>query len=339
MDTHAPPDAASAPDEALLADLSRDDGAAERALGLLYRRFAPVILRMASRGLGDDAAAADVVQDVFVGVWRSAATFDPARGPARAWILRAAANRIANELRRRDRRPGDGALDVDALAAEDRGPAEEALAAYRRRVLRDALDELPDAQRRALVLAFVDDLTHQQVATALGVPLGTIKTRIRSALGTLRRRLAPAAAALAALLLVAGVWLARTRSDLALDEAALSLVTASDAANLRLGPVGPVAPETHARYRGRPGAGIAVITLSSFPPAPDGARNVVWVRHEGRWAALGFVETDAAGNGRATLAVPHDGVLPERIVVTRERGTPGTEPGGTIVAAWPEGAP
>ena len=339
METRPSTDDASASDEALLADLARDDGGAERALGVLYRRFAPTILRMAKRGLGDDAAAADVVQDVFVGVWRSAGTFDASRGAARAWILRAAANRIANELRRRDRRPGDGALDVDALAAADGGPAEEALAAHRRSVLCAALDELPEAQRRALVLAFVDDLTHQQVAAALDLPLGTIKTRIRSALGTLRRRLAPVAAALVLLLVAAGAWLTRTRSELALDEAALTLVTASDAENLRLAPVPPASPPTHARYRGRPGVDIAVVTLSSFPATAPGERNVVWVRHGERWAALGAVTTDAAGNGRAVLAVPDDGALPEQMVVTRERGTPGATPDGPIVAAWPESTP
>jgi RNA polymerase sigma-70 factor (ECF subfamily) len=338
MDTQPPTDT-DASDEALIAALARGDGRAESALGLLYRRHAPTILRMAARSLGDDAAADDVVQEVFVGVWRSAATFDATRGSGRTWILSAAANRIANELRRRDRRPGDGALDVDALAAAADGPAEAALAAYRRRILGAALDELPEAQRRALVLAFVDDLTYQQVATALGVPLGTTKTRIRSALGTLRRRLAPVAAALVVLLVVGGLWLARTRSQLALDEAGLALVTASDAANLRLAPVAPSTPQTHARYRGRPGTGIAVVTLSSFPATAPGDSNVVWVRHEGRWVALGGVPTDAAGNGRAILAVPHDGALPERIVVTREHGAPGTEPGGRVVAAWPDDAP
>lgn len=339
MDTQPSTDTPFPPDEALIADLRHGDGRAEHALGILYRRHAPAVLRLAARNLGDEAAAADVVQEVFAGVWRSAGTFDAARGSGRAWILSAAANRVANELRRRARRPGDGTLDVDAFAAADDGPAEDALAAYRRQVLRAALDELPDAQRRALVLAFVDDLTHQQVAAALGVPLGTIKTRIRSALGVLRRRLAPVAAALMALLVLGGLWLARTRSELALDDAALSLVTASDAANLRLAPVPPAPSQTHARYRGRPGTAIAVVTLSSFPATAPGERNVVRVRHDGRWVALGEVPTDAAGNGRGIFEVPKDGALPERVVVTRERGASGAEPGGTVVAAWPEGAP
>ncbi|MBY0279243.1 sigma-70 family RNA polymerase sigma factor [Candidatus Binatia bacterium] len=339
MDIAPHEDTAVDSDEALLATLARGDARAERALGVLYRRHAATILGMASRSLVDDAAAADVAQDVFVGVWRSASSFDPKRGSARAWILRAAANRIANELRRRQRRPGDGTLDVETLAIASDGPAEEALAAYRRRVLLSALDELPAAQRRALVLAYVDDLTHQQVAAALGLPLGTIKTRIRSALGTLRRRLAPVAAALAVLLLVSGTWLIRMRTDLALDEAALSLVTSSDTANLRLAAVAPAPPQAHARYRGRPGSGLAVVALSSFPPTAEGEHDVVWVRHGSRWIALGSVSTDATGNGRAIFAVPDDGALPEQIVVSRETGVPGTAPGGAIVAAWPDGTP
>ena len=83
-------------DEDLVAELARDDAAhAERALAALYRRFAGTVFRMAARQL-DDGAAADVFQDVFVGVWRSAGTYDRASGPVRAWLLQAAANRISN---------------------------------------------------------------------------------------------------------------------------------------------------------------------------------------------------------------------------------------------------
>ena len=123
------------------------------------------------------------------------------------------------------------------------------------------------------------------------------------------------------------------------DNARQANQLASGAANLRLAPVPPAPSQTHARYRGRPGTAIAVVTLSSFPATAPGERNVVRVRHDGRWVALGEVPTDAAGNGRGIFEVPKDGALPERIVVARERGASGAEPGGTVVAAWPEGAP
>jgi RNA polymerase sigma factor (sigma-70 family) len=323
-------------DEDLVADLARDEeGRAERALGALYRRFAPVILRMAARSL-DDAAAADVLQDVFVGVWRSASTFDPERGPARAWILQTASNRIANELRRRRRRPADGDANLDELPQDSDGPAEAALAAHRRAVVRTAFAALPAPQQQALALAFFDDLTHQQVAAALGLPLGTAKTRIRTALASLRRHLAPIAASLGVLLVLSGIYLTRTRSQLALDERALALVTASDAQNLRLAPLTPASPETHARYRGRAGTALAVVTLTRFPGAPTGERYVVWVRHGERWLALGSLTPDAGGAARAVFAQPDLATLPDEIVVTRERGATGEAPGGTPVVAWPE---
>src|SRR5262245_11770498 len=111
-------------DEDLIAALAQDHGVAgERALALLYKRLAGTVFGMASRRL-DEAAAADVVQEVFLGAWPSAATSDPASGSARAWLLQAASNRIANELRRRHRRPADGAIEPDTLPGADRGPAD-----------------------------------------------------------------------------------------------------------------------------------------------------------------------------------------------------------------------
>jgi len=318
-------------DEDLVAELARDDAAhAERALAALYRRFAGTVFRMAARQL-DDAAAADVVQEVFVGVWRSAASFDRSKGPVRAWLLQAAANRIANELRRRHRRPADGALEVDMLMDDGDGPAEGALAAHRRAVVRAAFASLPAPQQQALSLAFFDDLTHQQVATALGLPLGTTKTRIRTALQTLRRQLAPIAAALVVLLALGTMFLTRTRARLELDEQALTLVTASDAANLRLAALPGAPQETHARYRARAGAPLAVVTLSSFPKAADGKPYVVRVRHGERWLALGEITPDASGAARAIFAQAELAVLPDEVTIDAADGA-------TIVA-WPERRP
>src|SRR5881275_2312586 len=288
----------------------------EESLGLLYRRFARLIVGLASQTL-DRAAAEDIVQDVFLAVWRNAATFDPERGSVRAWILQIAHFRLLNELRRRSRQP-EVVPDPEGLLlagqpASDLGPAEATWEQHRRTVLKSALDELPHAQREALSLAFLDDLTHEQVAAELGLPLGTAKTRIRAGLLKLRSTLGPQWAALVAICLLAALGI-RYRSEhatLARYDRALSLVTASDSVNLRLGPVPGTAEATHARYRGRPGAGIAVITFSQFPPAPAGQTYQTWVRHGVTWTSLGTVEPEAGGSARLIAEDPALAALPD----------------------------
>src|SRR5207237_2909326 len=132
----------------------------------------------------------------------------------------------------------------------------------RRALLESALEELPAAQREALGLAFVDDLTHAQVAAELGVPLGTAKTRIRAGLQKLRGT--PAVLAALCLLVALGLRYRAEHATLARYDHALSIVTASDSVNLRLGAVAGTPEATHARYRSRPGVGIAVVTFSNF---------------------------------------------------------------------------
>src|SRR5213080_794213 len=141
-----------------------------------------------------------------------------------------------------------------------------------RATLQSAVDDLPPPQRQAIRLAFLHDLTHEQVAAELGLPLGTAKTRIRAGLQKLRGRLGPRWAALAAfgLLVALGVRYRSEHATLERYDRALSMVTASDSVNLRLGPLSGTPEEAHARYRGRPGVGIAVVTFSKLPPAPAG---------------------------------------------------------------------
>ncbi len=323
-------------DEELMRQVAR--GSAE-ALGLLHRRFSRLILGLAVRTI-DRAAAEDLVQEVFLAVWRNADRFDPERGSVRAWILQIAHFRLLNELRRRSRQPEIAAdpdgLVLDGLPAADLGPAEVASRRHRRALIQSAFDELPPPQRQAISLAFLDDLTHEQVAAELGLPLGTAKTRIRSGLQKLRGMLGPQGAALVALCLLAALGIRQyaQRETLARYDRALSMMTASDSVNLRLAPLPGTPDETHARYRGRPGATIAVVNLSRFPAAPSGQTYQVWVRHGARWTALGTAQVDADGNGRLIVESPALAVLPDGVEVTLEPRAGTTTPGAHVIVAW-----
>src|SRR5829696_8747568 len=163
------------------------------AIGPLYGRYVGLVFRIAGQSL-DHSAAEDLVQEVFLVVWRKASTFDPERGAFRPWLLEIAHTRVLNELRRRGRRPrlqpDPEGVYLDLVADPAPGPAEAAWAAQRRAAIRQAVATLPPPQRQALALAFFEDLTHEQVAQTLGLPLGTAKTRIRAGLQRLREPLA-----------------------------------------------------------------------------------------------------------------------------------------------------
>ena len=322
-------------DEELMRQVA--DGSTE-ALGLLHRRFARLIFGLAVQSL-DRAAAEDLVQEVFLAVWRNARRFEPERGTVRAWVLQITHFRLLNELRRRSRQPevvpDPEGLVLASLPASDPGPAEATWEQHRRAVLKSALDELPPPQREALSLAFLDDLTHEQVAAELGLPLGTAKTRIRAGLLKLRSTLGPQWAALVAICLLAALGL-RYRSEhatLARYDRALSLVTASDSVNLRLGPVPGTPDATHARYRGRPGAGIAVVTFSEFPPAPAGQIYQAWARHGATWTSLGTA-LPGAGGARLIAESPALAALPDALEVTLEPRTGSAAPSGPVVVTW-----
>src|ERR1700747_142202 len=131
-------------------DLMRQvaDGSAE-ARGLLYRRFARLIFGMAVQSL-DRAAAEDLVQEVFLAVWRNAGRFDPERGTVRSWVLQIAHFRLLNELRRPSRQrewlPAPEGLMLADSPANAPEPPEAAWQQHRRAVLKSALDELPPPQ-------------------------------------------------------------------------------------------------------------------------------------------------------------------------------------------------
>src|SRR5258708_705289 len=268
-DTSPPPLGPSLSDEELMTQLA---AGRQEALGPLHGRYASLVFNLAAQTL-DRAAAEEIVQDVFVAVWRKAGTFDPARGPFRAWVLRIAHLRVLNELRHRSRRPrvepDPEGLRLGSAPEPGPGPAEEAWREHRRVIVRAAVAALPPPQRQALSLAFLEDLTHEQIADCLDLPLGTAKTRIRSGLQTLRAHLSPVfAAGLIVLALVSALHL-REQSRRYRD--ALGVVTSSDLVPRRM----PAATATrsqsdpHANYRGRPGSPLAVPALPDFRPRPD----------------------------------------------------------------------
>ncbi len=323
-------------DEALMSELASGQ---QDAIGLLYARYAPTILGMAAQALGRPAGE-DIVQDVFVAVWKNAASYDPNRGPVRPWLLQIAHFRIANELRRKSRRPQIQAdPDGERLASiPEPGPgqSEEVWNAYRSSALRSALEELPPPQRQALGLAFFEQLSHDEIASALKLPLGTAKSRIRAGLRMLRQRLAPLVAALVGVAILGAVALRlfSGRAELGRDERALAMLTSSDSQALRLtAPRNPESP-IHGVYRYRPGSPIAVLTLSNFPPAPGGRVYRAWALHGGTWIPLGDPRPDASGHARLIAEHPALSSRPDRLELSMDPEISGTAPGGPALIAW-----
>lgn len=152
-------------------------------MGALYDRYSPVVYAVALRVLGDTGAAEDVLQDVFMQLWRNPSAFDASRGSLGAWLAVIARNRAIDALRKR--KP-ESDLDHVVVSVEP-DLTEEADRSRVREKVRATLSTMPDAQRKALELAYYEGLTHSEIAAKTGEPLGTIKTRIRTGLLTLRK--------------------------------------------------------------------------------------------------------------------------------------------------------
>jgi RNA polymerase sigma-70 factor (ECF subfamily) len=312
------------------------------AIGPLHGRYAPRIFSLSVQTL-DRAAAEEIVQEVFVAVWRKAGTFDPSRGTFRAWVMRIAHVQVLNELRRRKRRPkvepDPNGLHLAALSDPDPGPdlAEADWREFRRSTVRDAVGRLPDPQRQALSLAFFEELSHEQIATMLRLPLGTAKGRIRAALRTLRAHLGPILATFLALVGVLGL-LDRHHRQSALDRQgrALRLVTSSDVVPLRLAPSPGMPAEAHGNYRGRPGFETAVLTLSYLPAPPTGRTYQAWALHRGRWTSLGTARPGPDGSALLIVEDPALATPSEAVQVTLEPTGGSASPTGPVAIAWPD---
>ena len=175
------PPVAHLSDEALVALVARGD---EEALAALYDRFGRVAYGVALRIVRDPGLAQDAVQEAFLGAWRTAAAFDPARGTASTWLLTLVHRRAVDVVRREQRRRTDPLDEAPVASAE--ATDEDAWLRERRREVQAALARLSPDQRQALELAYYGGLSQSELAERLGVPLGTVKSRMFAALARLR---------------------------------------------------------------------------------------------------------------------------------------------------------
>lgn len=159
----------------------------ERALEAVYRRWSPIVFTLALRSLGDRGDAEDVTQKTFVSAWTSRASYDPLKARLSTWLITIARRRIADthEARARVRALQEELerfSDPGALVGQDIDLADRLL-------LADEMERLEPDAKRVIKLAFYDDLTHDQIAHRLQMPLGTVKSHIRRSLSRMRVRL------------------------------------------------------------------------------------------------------------------------------------------------------
>ncbi len=175
-----------APDSTLIEQMMAGD---ESALSTIYDRYSAMLFGMLTRILNDRQAAEEVLQDLFLQLWRNAGQFDVTRGSLPAWLMVIGRNRAISRLRgRRDRelleeQEGDFANTF----ASGQNIEAEAAQAELAQSLTAALGKLPAEQRQALELAYFDGMTQSEIAAKTGSPLGTVKTRIRTAMQSLRQ--------------------------------------------------------------------------------------------------------------------------------------------------------
>ena len=178
------PQPAAGDDASVLAELQSGN---QPAMSTLYDRYSRLVYSVALRVLREPAAAEDVLQEVFMQLWRNPDSFTAARGALGAWLAVAARNRSIDVLRRR--RTGTS-TDAPPLVAPG-NLADEAERNTLMQRARATIQQLPREQRKTLEMAFFDGLTHSEIAEMTGDPLGTVKTRIRTALLSVRKTFQP----------------------------------------------------------------------------------------------------------------------------------------------------
>ncbi len=173
-------------DEALVALVARGD---EAALAELYDRVGRIAFGLAFRVLRDERHAEDAVQEAFLGVWPTAASFRAERAKASTWILTLVHRRAVDLVRREERRRAEQLSDELALGGDAEATEEAAWLRFERERVQSALKQLPDTQREATELAYYGGFSQSELAERLGVPLGTIKSRMFAGLARLRELL------------------------------------------------------------------------------------------------------------------------------------------------------
>jgi len=181
--------AARLADEELMVLVQEGDS---EALEVLYDRHGGPAYSLAHRIMGERQAAEDVTQEAFLSVWRTSASYDAVRGSVRSWLLQIVRNRAIDALRRSSVRGGRLDYDDDGLLEAQESPEQtEAEVSRRERAahVRGALKDLPRDQARVLGLAYYAGFTHSEIAELLGMPLGTVKGRMRLGLQKVRANL------------------------------------------------------------------------------------------------------------------------------------------------------
>jgi RNA polymerase sigma-70 factor, ECF subfamily len=186
--------ASDGPDDATLA--ARIGEGDSSALAILYDRYARVVYSFAMRMLADPGSAEELTQEVFIRVWRQGGQYQHTRGAFLTWVLSITHNMAIDEIRRRKRRPkiqdnDEDDLTINSIVDSSADVEGQAWLGTLRNLVRDALAEIPAAQRKAIELAYFSGLTQREIAERLGEPLGTIKTRMRLGLLKLKERLGP----------------------------------------------------------------------------------------------------------------------------------------------------
>jgi len=175
-------DAAPQPDEVSDSELLVRVADRDReAFEILYGRYVRSVFGLALQRLRDRERAEDAVQEMFTAVWRSAASYRPERGPAAPWLYAIARNAVVDRLRSRDETP----VEPPETISGEPGPAELAESSYVSWTVHRALQTLPEREREVIELAYWSGLSQSEVASFLGIPIGTVKTRTRSALAHL----------------------------------------------------------------------------------------------------------------------------------------------------------
>ena len=172
------PAASDASDSELLIRVAARD---REAFEVLYHRYVRSMLGLALRRLRDRQRAEDAVQETFAAVWRSAASYRPERGPAAPWLYAIARNAIVDRFRTHV----DTSGEIPEIVSSDPGPADRAESSFVAWRVHRALEELPPREREVVELAYWSGMSQSEVAEYLHIPLGTVKTRTRSALARL----------------------------------------------------------------------------------------------------------------------------------------------------------